>query len=277
MMVDAERVILGAAQLGFNYGIANQLGQPSLDEARLIFNSAAAKGIKKVDTAVAYGSSQEVIGKTHDDRFELMSKWGEHPADLSMTLELLKAEKLNVWMAHRSEAIIKNPQLWQRMRDQKEVGLVHSIGVSVYGISEVQALLDMDIVPDVIQLPVNIFSSIEAESISKFNELGITIHARSIFLQGLLLCNPLSLDSFFDPVKPWLLAFAECFPTRPSRVQALIQAVLNQAAVDSVVLGAESALQIDDWFDSTNSINEELPALPELLPERILNPTMWPR
>lgn len=276
-MVDAERVILGAAQLGFNYGIANQLGQPSLDEARLIFNSAAAKGIKKVDTAVAYGSSQEVIGKTHDDRFELMSKWGEHPADLSMTLELLKAEKLNVWMAHRSEAIIKNPQLWQRMRDQKEVGLVHSIGVSVYGISEVQALLDMDIVPDVIQLPVNIFSSIEAESISKFNELGITIHARSIFLQGLLLCNPLSLDSFFDPVKPWLLAFAECFPTSPSRVQALIQAVLNQAAVDSVVLGAESALQIDDWFDSTNSINEELPALPELLPERILNPTMWPR
>ena len=276
-MIYADKVILGAAQLGLHYGIANQHGQPSLDQARKILESAAENGIKRIDTAVAYGSSQAVLGQIHEKRFDLMSKWVEHPSDLSQTLKLLKTEKLDVWMAHRSDVILKNPSLWRIMRDQQAKGLVRSIGVSVYGTSQVQALLDVDIVPDVVQLPLNILSKVEIEAIKKLKEVGITIHARSIFLQGLLLCNPKSLHSFFDPIKPWLEALSKSFSTTKSRVQALIQAVLDHPAIDFVVLGAESPTQIHDWFDSDVSNTEELPSIPDSLPEQILNPTMWPR
>lgn len=276
-MIDAKKVILGAAQLGLKYGIANQHGQPSLEEARQILESSAENGIKSIDTAIAYGSSQAVLGQIHGNRFDLMSKWVEHPSDLSMSLELLKSEKLDVWMAHRCDVILKNPSLWEIMQDQKAKGLVNSIGVSAYGTSEVQALLEVDIVPDVVQLPINVLSKVEIEAIEKFKEVGITIHARSIFLQGLLLCNPRSLDSFFEPIKPWLEALSNSFSTRQSRVQALIQAVQDEPAIDFVVLGAESSIQIHEWFDSNVSKTEELPSIPDSLPERILNPTMWPK
>lgn len=276
-MIDAEKVILGAAQLGLKYGIANQHGQPSIEEARQILESSAENGIKRIDTAIAYGSSQAVLGQIHGNRFDLMSKWVEHPSDLSMSLELLKSEKLDVWMAHRCDVILKNPSLWGIMQDQQAKGLVNSIGVSAYGTSEVQALLEVDIVPDVVQLPINVLSKVEIEAIEKFKEVGITIHARSIFLQGLLLCNPRSLDSFFEPIKPWLEALSNSFSTRQSRVQALIQAVQDEPAIDFVVLGAESSIQIHEWFDSNVNETEELPSIPDSLPERILNPTMWPK
>lgn len=277
MQIDGKRVILGTAQLGFRYGIANTSGQPSIEEAKNILRSASSHGIIKLDTAVAYGSSQEVLGKIHDSRFGLMSKWGDHPSELSTTLELLKTEKLETWMAHRSKIILKNPEFWKSMLIQKDSGLVGAIGVSVYRISEVEALLEADIVPDVIQLPINILSHEETESILRIRRLGISIHARSIFLQGLFLCNPKSLDSFFDPVKPWLSAFSERFPTIPSKVQALIREVLDKPSVDFVVLGAESASQIEDWFDSSNFTDEQLPEIPGNLPEEILNPSMWPQ
>jgi len=56
-------LILGTAQIGLNYGATNTVG--FLDEAQieLLIRSSIAAGILNFDTASAYGSSEERIGK----------------------------------------------------------------------------------------------------------------------------------------------------------------------------------------------------------------------
>ncbi|AUS05210.1 aldo/keto reductase [Pseudotamlana carrageenivorans] len=58
-----SKLVLGTVQLGLNYGINNQIGQPSLDKAFGILNTAFDNGIQILDTAEGYGNSHEIIGE----------------------------------------------------------------------------------------------------------------------------------------------------------------------------------------------------------------------
>ena len=58
-----DKLILGTVQLGLNYGVNNSAGKPSLETAFDILNLAYESGIRTIDTAEAYGDSQEVIGQ----------------------------------------------------------------------------------------------------------------------------------------------------------------------------------------------------------------------
>ena len=64
LMVDnsTKRLVLGTAQLGMSYGIANSMGQPDQDVANAIVREAWDSGICKFDTAQAYGDSERVLG-----------------------------------------------------------------------------------------------------------------------------------------------------------------------------------------------------------------------
>ena len=54
---------LGTVQFGTDYGISNKLGQTSADEVRKILEFAAGHGIRYLDTAPAYGTSEAVLGE----------------------------------------------------------------------------------------------------------------------------------------------------------------------------------------------------------------------
>lgn len=277
MSVDSNRVILGTVQLGMAYGIANRHGKPDLQLAREIIDSAYANGVYHLDTATAYGTSQLTLGQLHEDRFSIQSKWLDHPGELDSTLRDLRLTGIDAWFAHRSQLLLEHPRFWEIMQSQKESGRVSSLGVSIYHPSEMDALLDLEIIPDLVQMPMNILSHPSEKFILRLKEKGIQIQARSIFLQGLFLSNPSSLSSFFDPIKPWLTQFSQSIPSDSSKVSFLVQWVLENTGADFVVLGAENPLQIKDWFQAHDSKSENLMVSTLELPERILNPSMWPK
>jgi aryl-alcohol dehydrogenase-like predicted oxidoreductase len=62
-----SRIILGTAQLGMDYGIANRVGQPDQRTATAIIESAWRHGIRHFDTAQAYGASERVLGQALRD------------------------------------------------------------------------------------------------------------------------------------------------------------------------------------------------------------------
>ncbi len=57
-----DKLGLGAAQFGMNYGVTNRVGRPSLDEVAAILDTAYAAGIRTIDTAPAYDDSEAVLG-----------------------------------------------------------------------------------------------------------------------------------------------------------------------------------------------------------------------
>ena len=86
-MSAASKLILGTVQFGMNYGIANREGQPDLDKVRAILRSAAGHGIRILDTAAAYGTSETVIGAVLAEdpalkqHFQVVSKIPPLPQD----------------------------------------------------------------------------------------------------------------------------------------------------------------------------------------------------
>src|SRR4030066_1355820 len=56
-----SRFVLGTAQLGMDYGIANVCGQPSEKLACEIVKTALEYGVNCFDTAQAYGNSEVVL------------------------------------------------------------------------------------------------------------------------------------------------------------------------------------------------------------------------
>ena len=56
-------MVIGTAQLGMNYGIANRCGSPSLKDSEDLLKTAIANGVAFIDTARAYGNSESVIGR----------------------------------------------------------------------------------------------------------------------------------------------------------------------------------------------------------------------
>ena len=59
-----SRLALGTAQFGLAYGINNKSGQTQLSEVQSILSEAKRCGVDTLDTAAAYGQSEEVLGST---------------------------------------------------------------------------------------------------------------------------------------------------------------------------------------------------------------------
>ncbi len=62
-----NRFVLGTAQIGMQYGIANTTGKPDLINAETIIKEAWNGGIQEFDTAQAYGESEKVLGNIFDN------------------------------------------------------------------------------------------------------------------------------------------------------------------------------------------------------------------
>ena len=58
----SNKIAIGTAQFGLDYGIANQNGKVNANEIRSILNFAHENNINTLDTAKAYGSSEKSIG-----------------------------------------------------------------------------------------------------------------------------------------------------------------------------------------------------------------------
>ena len=108
---------------------------------------------------------------------------------LSKTLKDLKVKKLYGLLVHDTSDILKNnKELLNIILKSKKIGLVSKVGISVYDVNEVNQVLKFW-KPDIIQLPINIFDQrfLKKNLLKKLKRKKIEIHARSCFLQGLLL------------------------------------------------------------------------------------------
>ena len=96
--------MLGTAQLGMSYGIANKIGKPDYKTAENIIKTAWSLGIREFDTAQGYAESEQILGKVFsslgiNNRVSVISKlhpkydhinYDEMCKALDLTLSTLK-------------------------------------------------------------------------------------------------------------------------------------------------------------------------------------------
>ena len=202
--MNLNNYILGGAQLGSNYGILNNSSTLSSQEIEKLLSLALKYGIRYIDTAPAYGNSERILNNKNFDHFSIISKtylpdYIENNEDLvcesfKATLDRISRNNIYGYLIHDTNQFLslKNRKnIWKQLLDYKKNGLIKKLGFSVYTESEIDEVLDEFDSIDIIQLPVNIFDQrlLHSKVLKKAIHSNIELHARSIFLQGLLLCN----------------------------------------------------------------------------------------
>jgi len=210
-----EKIILGTVQLGINYGINNNEGKPNSEVAKDILEYAFRNGVKKLDTATAYGDAQKLIGEYQKDSqnvFSINTKLKDTNKEtlysqIEASLKELNTEKIECLFFHdfqEYESQKKNAnELINKYIEAKEGGLINSIGLSIYTNEELKKAIEDKII-DVIQLPFNLLdnSKEKMELLQKAKNKNKKIQVRSVFLQGLFFMNSEKLPSHLISMKP---------------------------------------------------------------------------
>ena len=206
------KLALGTAQFGLNYGVANIEGRTSLSEVARIIHRARQAGMDTLDTAAAYGGSEHVLGEIGVNGWKVVSKVPPMPDGTSdgnqwvhdyvqQSLARLRVARLEGLLLHSATDLLKvqGSGLAKGLQDMQAEGLVGQIGFSIYSPQDLPDLLQV-LRPNLIQAPFSVFDQRLAQSgwLDRLTDAGVEIHARSIFLQGLLLMTRARRPAFFD-------------------------------------------------------------------------------
>ena len=181
---------LGTVQFGQDYGVSNTTGQVPKEEAARILARAAAGGVTLLDTAANYGDAETVLAGLDTAPFRIVSKTSSVKngveAVIARARQSAQTLKTDTLLVHAA-ADLEDAKLWPALQALKTEGLFRKIGISTY-YNDNPAALAARFKPDVMQLPFSILDQrlLADGSLKRLSELGVEVHARSLFLQGLL-------------------------------------------------------------------------------------------
>lgn len=288
-----DKLVLGTVQLGLDYGINNPNGKPSLAEAFSILNNAYDNGIKILDTAEAYGNSQEIIGKFQkafpQKKFNIITKLaanntlkdGELINHISKSCLILATNTLYGYMFHNYQSFNENLNLYAEILQAKKQGLIQNIGISLYNNNEILDIIENYKDFDFIQIPFNLLDNQSKRKpfLDKARKSGIQVHIRSVFLQGLFFKNVNQLPEKLSPLAPYLKELdAIMLKNRLSTEELALQYVLKKKYIDYVLIGVENTEQLIENIRICNkTINvphKSIDAI-NVAQEELLNPVNW--
>tara|TARA_B100000768_G_scaffold175669_1_gene187385 strand:- start:777 stop:1646 length:870 start_codon:yes stop_codon:yes gene_type:complete len=286
-----SKLILGTVQFGLKYGINNTIGKPTNDEVLSLLKAAYNSGITVLDTAEAYGNAHQLIGNYHkkqdNSKFEIITKF---PHDIKHNLikskffeylDLMKVNTLDVIMFHSFDSFKSNYNALKTLNELKSDGLINNIGVSVYTNSQLESLINEDLIT-VVQLPFNLLDnfSIRGGLINKLKEKGKVIHTRSAFLQGLFFKKHSDDIFIVQALKPHLKTLNQITKEQGCSMEELaLSYCIKQNNIDNVIIGVDSISQLNANIKAASyELNEEaLKCVNNITVENLelLNPSLW--
>ncbi len=283
-----SRLALGTVQFGMEYGVSNRSGQVNQDEIRKILDVAAEAGIDTLDTAIAYGKSEAILGEVGVEGWKVVTKlpkvpegveditsWVQDQVDAS--LQRLRIRSLHGLLLHCPEQLLLHgARLSAALIAVKKSGRVQKTGVSIYDpgqLEEFQALMSLDLV----QAPLNILDRrlIASGWDARLRKAGVEIHTRSAFLQGLLLMaeRPKKFhrwDALWSVWDDWLRRVGL------TPLEACLRYVLSCKTLDKIIVGVDGADQLRQILSAGAGEMPPLPSWPSPVSPELINPSCWP-
>jgi len=283
-----NRIVLGGAQLGLPYGILNGGETLSREEVARILDTAVDRGIDSIDTAIAYGQSESIIGETSQNRFNIISKLPPLPVDISNvsawvhsqvhgSLSRLKCTSLDALLLHRPQDLTgaQGAELYAAIGSLMAEKMIRRFGVSIYSPDDLEGIIGtFDI--HVVQAPLNVFDRRILGVTDHLSSLNIEVHVRSVFLQGVLIASPQDRPERFVP---WSEHFAQFDDwVRSSGVSAMaccLGFALQQQGIAKLVVGTTSAKSLDEIMNSIPHSVLEVPTHLQSSVEQLIDPRFW--
>ncbi len=287
----SSRLALGTVQFGLPYGIANRNGEVLVSEAEKILESARSLDMDTLDTAIGYGQSEQRLGAIGVSHFRVVSKL---PAVLPLgedasgwvqnavvgSLARLKISKLGGLLLHRSQQLLQaeGESLYKAMCALRDEGVVEKIGVSIYSPDELDTLCPR-FKFDLVQAPFNVIDRrlLTSGWLSRLHQAGTEVHVRSVFLQGLLLMDPVERPDYFAQWSPlWMQWSRWLNRTSLTPVQACLAFAMSHSEISRVVVGVDRLTQLLEIAEATKIMTTH----PQSLMSddvNLINPSLWPK
>lgn len=285
-----QRIALGTVQFGQHYGVGNRSGQVDQIEMASILEYAWTEKIDTLDTAITYGESEERLGKVGVGQWKIITKLPLIPESckdiagylnqaIVDSLQRLNVKCLYGLLFHAPRQLLESSGdlIYRTVSGFKEEGLVQKIGISIYNPEELVALLPR-FQFDLVQAPFNILDRRMLISgwLHRLKKMGIEVHIRSIFLQGLLLMpkqdRPVAFhrwQSLWDVWDEWLHESAV------TPLQACLNFVLSCWEVDRVVVGVDCLKHLQQIIMSTHYSCLSIPDSIVSQDLNLINPSYW--
>jgi aryl-alcohol dehydrogenase-like predicted oxidoreductase len=251
---------------------------------------AAENGIDTLDTAIAYGESEDCLGEIGTEGFKLVTKLPSVPdgysdvngwvqEQVAASSSRLGVSKLYGLLLHRPDQLLglNGKKLYQSLQRLKDDGRVQKIGVSIYTPSELEAITKQFHL-DLVQAPFNLVDRrlLATGWLQRLKDGGVEIHTRSSFLQGLLLMPYEAIPSKFAPwAELWSKWHDWLARHSVTALQACLAYPLSFSEIDHVVVGADSVSQLKQIIEAANYMSQV--DLPNLQCEEValINPAKW--
>jgi spore coat polysaccharide biosynthesis protein SpsF (cytidylyltransferase family)/aryl-alcohol dehydrogenase-like predicted oxidoreductase len=278
-----RRLGLGTVQFGQAYGITNGRGQVPLHEARTILARAARAGIGLLDTAANYGEAEQVLSQLDTTGFRIVSKTVSVARGVDTVVARARQSvknlgRVDLLLVHAAGDLAgpDGGQLWRALQNLKEKGEVGGIGISTY-VADNPAALAARFRPDAMQVPFSLLDQrlLRDGSLARLKELGVEVHARSLFLQGLLFMeSPPERLMEAGPMMARVRSHIAKAGATPLR--AALAFVLSRPEVDVAVIGVAALKQLDEILAAAAAPPPELDwAACALEDVRVLTPSLW--
>ncbi len=254
------KMALGAAQLGMTYGIANKTGLPDELTADAILRTAHDAGVRWIDTAAAYGASEERIGGFRDRNpgsgFEIVTKLAGEVSSESEdeVIRSVEGSRIRLGGPFRALLLHKAEQMHSLRRGLasslercRDSGWVREFGVSVYTPDEFKFALGFPEL-SIIQVPLNVFDQrwLQDGLLAAAESAGKRLLIRSVFLQGLLLMEPDEAERRHPLVVEWLKTWrATCTALNRTPAEVAVGFVRAVAPGAMLILGCETREQVN--------------------------------
>ena len=277
-----EKLGLGTVQFGQAYGVSNQRGQVPKEEAAVILKQAAGAGIRLLDTAANYGEAEGILASLDTSPFRIVTK----TAPLGRGLESVLARARQSAASLGADTLLvhaasdlggpEGDALWSALQGLRNDGVFQKIGISAYVADNPVALAER-FRPNVMQIPFSLLDQRLSRdgSLARLKKLGVEVHARSLFLQGLLFLE--ELPEKLQPAAAHLARIrASLRDAGTTPLAAALNFVLNQPDIAFGLVGVTSAKELAGIIVA---VNGPLPRLDwgsfALEDETVLTPSLW--
>ena len=229
----------------------------SESEAALIVTTALARGIRRFDTAPAYGEAETRLGRALGANGTVWTKVGRaelHTCndapklfeEVEQSRHRLRRQWIDALQWHNwTPAIGELPwfrHAWKRLRSDERI---RALGASTYGPADAAAAVDSGMF-DLVQVEWNLLNQGVVRTIEvRARQTNVTIAVRSVFLQGALTGDGRPL-----PPVPGLARAVERVRTAAARCRLPVSHLALRAALDTpgityVLVGIDHPSQID--------------------------------
>jgi aryl-alcohol dehydrogenase-like predicted oxidoreductase len=282
-----QTLVLGTANFGENYGIANKSGL-SNEEVEEILNWSTGK-ISELDTSLDYKESHQVISK-HSSKFKISSKINldqvTSPKDIPKKVKII----IDELCTNSVERILLRPHSTDRqftidslgeIEKLRSLGFVAETGLSIYETNELDFFVDSIESPILFQVPLNLFNRAFQEKLNSNNKRyeNFKFYVRSIFLQGLLLLDPRDIPNHLkEAIVPVSALNQELSRIETSIIEATFAFIGEQKWVNGVIIGINSLqnlLSNYEYFNKRKRVDLTFLQNIPTVPSRILDPRKW--